>query len=172
MANFAKIGINGKIINVVTLDNKHLLGADGIEREEIGRQYLENIHGWPLWKKTSYNTHSGKHWTFNENNEKVESEDQSKAFRGNYAGIGSIYDEDDDIFWPPKGFKSFIKDYTNFSWKAPIDYPTIKSLTFNGNLVNLNIKWDEDFNRWLADIKEDINITYKWNSIDKTWTTL
>ena len=32
----------------------------------------------------------------------VQNSDQSKAFRGNYAGIGYTWDEDNQIFWPKK----------------------------------------------------------------------
>ena len=92
MAHFAKLGINSKVIGVHVVDNKNLHNADGVEEEEIGRQYLERIHHWPLWKQTSYNTRGNKH----------SSGDNSKAFRGNYAGIGFIYDEDLDIFLPQK----------------------------------------------------------------------
>ena len=54
MAHFAKLGINSKVIGVHVVDNKDLLNGYGVEEEEIGRQYLERIHHWPLWKQTSY----------------------------------------------------------------------------------------------------------------------
>ena len=41
MAHFAKLGANGKIIAVLTLDNKDMLNADGVEDERVGQQYLE-----------------------------------------------------------------------------------------------------------------------------------
>ena len=56
MAHFAKIGINSKVIGVHAVDNKDLLNADGVEDESVGKQFLERIHGWPLWVQTSYNT--------------------------------------------------------------------------------------------------------------------
>ena len=88
MAHFAKIGINSKVIGVHAVDNKDLLNADGVEDESVGKQFLERIHGWPLWAQTSYNTRGGKH--YKEDN--TESDDQSKAFRKNYAGIGWTWD--------------------------------------------------------------------------------
>ena len=42
MAHFAKLGANGKVIQVLTLDNKDMLNADGVEDESVGQQYLEN----------------------------------------------------------------------------------------------------------------------------------
>ena len=50
----------------------------------------------------------------------------SKAFRGNYAGIGLTWDEDDQIFWPKKPYASWVKDTTTASWKSPIgDHPAL-----------------------------------------------
>ena len=59
---------------------------------------MERIHNWPLWKKTSYNTSGGKHLK------------NGTPFRGNYAGIGMIYDEDNDMFLPKKPYASWVID--------------------------------------------------------------
>ena len=93
MAHFAKLGANSKVIQVLTLDNKDMLNADGVEDESVGQQYLEQHNNWPaqMWIQTSYNTRGGKYY----NADGTEG-DQSKALRGNYAGIGMIYDEDND----------------------------------------------------------------------------
>ena len=108
MAHFAKIGLNSKVIGVHAVDNKDLENADGIQEEEIGRQYLERIHNWPLWKQTSYNTVANTHKL------------GGTPLRGNYAGVGYIYDEDNDIFWPPKPFPSWVKNTTTAAWQSPI----------------------------------------------------
>ena len=73
MAHFAKLGANGKVIQVLTLDNKDMLNADGIEDEAVGQQYLERHNNWPaqMWIQTSYNTSGNKH----------NSGDDSKPFR-------------------------------------------------------------------------------------------
>ena len=109
MAHFAKLGSNGKVIAVLTLDNKDMLNADGIEDESVGQQYLQLHNNWPaeMWIQTSYNTRSNKHYDANGN----ESADQSKALRGNYAGIGYEWDEDNNIFWPKKTFCIVGKRY-------------------------------------------------------------
>ena len=101
MAHFAKLGANGKVIQVLTLNNKDMLNADGIEDEAVGQQYLERHNNWPaqMWIQTSYNTSGNKH----------NSGDDSKAFRGNYTGIGYSWDEDTNIFWPKKPYASWIK---------------------------------------------------------------
>ena len=118
MAHFAKLGVNGKVIAVHGLDNDKLLNADGVEDETVGQQELQRIHGWPaaMWIMTSYNTRGGKYY----NADGTEAADQSKAKRGNYAGIGYTYDEDNDIFWPKKPYTSWVKNTTTASWDSPI----------------------------------------------------
>ena len=120
MAHFAKLGANGKIIAVLTLDNKDMLNADGVEDESVGQQYLETHNNWPaqMWIQTSYNTSQNTH----------NSGDNSKAFRGNYAGIGYTWDEDDQIFWPKKPYPSWVKNMTTAQWDSPIgDAPALTS---------------------------------------------
>jgi len=144
MAHFAKLGSNGKVIQVLTLDNKDMLNADGVEDESVGQQYLEQHNNWPaqMWIQTSYNTSSNKH----------KSGDDSKAFRGNYAGNGYIWDEDDQIFWPKKPYASWVKHYESASWKSPIgDAP---ELTDEQKTQN-----DSGSNDWY----------YKWNEDNTTW---
>jgi hypothetical protein len=47
MAHFAKLGANGKVIQVLTLNNGDMLNADGVEDETVGQQYLETHNNWP-----------------------------------------------------------------------------------------------------------------------------
>jgi len=46
------------------------------------------------------------------------------ALRGNYAGVGSIYDAINDVFYSPKPFESWVLDAETFLWNAPIAMPT------------------------------------------------
>ena len=102
MAQFAQIGLNNKVISVVELNDDVLKDSEGVEREDLGVQALTQLSGWALWKRT---------WL-----------DGSQ--RGRYAGKGYIYDEDNDLFFPPKPYDSWIKDIENVIWKAPVEYPT------------------------------------------------
>ena len=110
MAHFAKLGANGKVIQVLTLNNSDMLNADGVEDESVGQQYLETHNNWPaqMWIQTSYNTSGNQH-----NN-------GGTAFRGNYAGIGYEWDEDNQIFWPKKPYASQVKNTTTAGWDSPI----------------------------------------------------
>jgi len=117
MAHFAKLGVNGKVIAVHGLDNDQMLNADSVEDETVGQQRLQQIHGWPaaMWIQTSYNTRGNKYY----NADGTEG-DQSLKLRGNYAGIGYTWDEDNEIFWPKKPFTSWVKNTTTASWDSPI----------------------------------------------------
>ena len=118
MAHYAKLGANNKVIGVHVVNDSDCLNADGIEDEEVGRQFLERILNWPLWKKTSYNTQSNKH----------SSGDDSKALRGNYAGIGYIYDDDNDLFLPKKPHSSWVLNTADARWQSPIgDAPALSA---------------------------------------------
>ena len=131
MAHYAKLGINSKVIAVHVVADKDCKNADGIEYEEVGRQILENIFNWPLWKKTSYNTSRNKHT----------SGDDSKAFRGNYAGIGMIYDEDNNIFITKKPYPSWVLDTATASWESPIGAAPEITEEERGSY---NYEWNED----------------------------
>jgi len=144
MAHFAKLGANGKVIQVLTLDNKDMLNADGVEDETVGQQYLELHNNWPaqMWIQTSYNTSQNTH----------NSGDNSKAFRGNYAGIGYEWDEDNQIFWPKKPYASWVKNTTDARWQSPIgDAPALTAEQEAQNQANTN------------------NWTYNWNESGQSW---
>ena len=111
MAHFAKISEDNKVLQVLTLNNSDTINADGQENEAVGQAYLENHNNWPahLWIQTSYNTRGNKYY----NNDGTEG-DQSKALRGNYAGIGYTWDEDNAIFWPKQPHASWSKNTRDF----------------------------------------------------------
>ena len=134
MAHYAKLGANNKVIAVHVVADKDCKNADNIEDEEVGRQFLERIHNWPLWKKTSYNTAVNTH----------KSGDNSKALRGNYAGIGMSYDEDIDIFIPKKPYASWTLNTSEARWQSPIgDAPDL------GAEVNTHYyEWNEAGQTW------------------------
>ena len=150
MAHFAKLGANGKVIQVLTLDNKDMLNADGIEDEAVGQQYLERHNNWPaqMWIQTSYNTLGNKH----------NSGDDSKAFRGNYAGIGYSWDEDNNMFFAKKPYASWVKNITDARWQSPIgDAPALTAEQQEQNEADTHkwgYSWNEDNQSWdLSDSK-------------------
>ena len=129
MAHFAKIGANSKVISVLTLDNKDMLNADGVEDEAVGQQYLELHNNWPaqMWVQTSYNTQRNQHKL------------GGTPFRGNYAGIGYEWDEDNNIFWPKKPYASWVKNTTSAQWQSPIgDAPALTAEQQSQNEAQTN----------------------------------
>ena len=142
MAHFAKLGSNGKVIQVLTLDNKDMLNADGVEDESVGQQFLEINNNWPaqMWIQTSYNTMNNQHKL------------GGTPFRGNYASIGYEWDEDNNIFWPKKPYASWTKDIATADWISPAGaMPQLtdeqQSQTTAGT-HNWIYNWDEDGQSW------------------------
>ncbi len=131
MAHFAKMDNDNTVLSVVTLDNTQCPD----DNEETGRAYLEKVHGWPNWKRTSYNTHGNSHTA------------GGTPFRGNYAGVGSTYDSVNDVFIPPKPYPSWVLNNSTWIWEPPIAYPSQSdSLSIQG--------WDEDNQSWILTIPE------------------
>jgi len=133
MASFAKIGLNGKVIEVLSVVNEVLHDANGIEQETIGIDFLTKLTGYPIWKQTSYNTHGGVHSS------------GGTPLRKNHASIGYTYDEDRDAFIPPKPFNSFLLNENTCLWNAPVAMPTTvlednQYYSWNESIINWEIK--------------------------------
>ena len=142
MAHFAKLGANSKVIQVLTLNNGDMLNADGVEDESVGQQYLEKHNNWPaqMWIQTSYNTIGGRHLS------------GGTPLRGNYAGIGYTWDEDDQIFWPKKPHTSWVKNNSEARWQSPIgDAPALTAEQISQTTAGTH------------------NWKYEWNEANQSW---
>ena len=127
MASFAKIGLNGKVIEVLSVTNEVLHDANGVEQEKNGIDFLTKLTGWAIWKQTSYNTIRGEHKL------------GGIPFRKNHAGVGFTYDEDRDAFIPPKPrHLSWILNEESCQWEAPVAYPDDEK----------NYAWNEETQQW------------------------
>ena len=158
MAHFAKLGINSKVIGVEVVADADCKNADNIEDETVGIQFLENIHGWPLWKQTSYNTAANVHAL------------GGTPFRKNYAGIGHTYDEDRDAFIPPKPHASWVVNETTCVWEAPVTYPSVT--TYGDPAKPYEISWDETNTRWICKDSEDPINNFRWDVSSSAWVAL
>jgi len=142
MAHFAKISETNEVLTVLTLNNNNMLNADGVENESVGQQFLENSQSWPahLWIQTSYNTYQNQH------------KKGGTPFRGNYAGIGYTWDQDNQLIFPEKPYNSWVKNLATASWESPIgDAPTLTQEQQNQNTAGTH-SWD-----------------YNWNEETTTW---
>ena len=130
MASFAKIGLNSKVIEVLSVHNDVLKDSNGAEQEAIGVDFLTKLTGWAVWKQTSYNTFANTH----------NSGDNSKALRKNFASIGFEYDEVRDAFKPPKPYPSWTLDEGTCQWDPPVAFPDDgKAYVWNEDTTS----WDE-----------------------------
>jgi hypothetical protein len=126
MASFAKIGLNNKVIEVLSVHNNELLDSNGVEQEVNGIDFLTKLTGWAIWKQTSYNTNGGIHKL------------GGTPLRKNHAGVGYKYDEDRDAFILPKPFDSWTLNEETCIWEAPVAYPD------DGK----NYVWSEETQQW------------------------
>ena len=135
MSHFAKLENN--VVVFVTVGRQE---DDGLEAELTARTG-------DVYKQTSYNTRGGVHYTTDEEGNRVPSEDQTKALRFNYAGIGYTFDPDrgtDGAFIPPKPFDSWVLDESTCLWTAPLPYPEDgATYTWNEELFAWELVTDE-----------------------------
>jgi hypothetical protein len=127
MGHFAKVS-NGIVTRVI------------VAEADFFNNFVDDSPG--QWIQTSYNTRGGVHYQPNANEP---SEDQSKALRKNYAGIGYTYDSTRDAFIPPQPFNSWTLNEDTCLWDSPVPYPA------DGKLY----KWNEELVNWEEVIIEE-----------------
>jgi len=123
MASFAKIGLNNKVIEILSVNNEVLHDSNGVEQENIGVNFLTQSTGWAVWKQTSYNGN----------------------IRKNFAGVGMTYDEDRDAFIPPKPFNSWVLNETTCRWDPPVERPELTQEQIDNNNY---YRWNEENQTW------------------------
>jgi hypothetical protein len=145
MAHFAKLDENNVVLSVHSVSNEHLM-KNGEENEEVGINFLKNVHGWENWKQTSYHTRRGRYL----NNDGSVASDQSKMLRYNYAIPGATYDSARDAFILPRPenddgvvFNSWTINETTCDWEAPIPEPSSQT-----NGVDDFYHWNEGTQSW------------------------
>jgi len=127
MAHFAKLDSDNKVIEIHVLNNEVITDDDGVEQEQLGIDFLSNLHGVEGWKQTSFNGN----------------------FRKNYAGKGGTYDSARDAFLKPQPFPSWILDEDTCIWEPPTAEPADAGV--DGKLY----AWNEDTQVWEEPIKDN-----------------
>jgi hypothetical protein len=119
MSHFAKVH-DGVVVQVIVAEqdfiNSGLVGSP----EE--------------WVQTSYNTRGGVHYDQNGQ------PDDGVALRGNYAGVGYIYDATNDVFYKQQPYLSWTLNKTTWTWEPPVTYP----------IDGQEYKWDENTLSWIV----------------------
>jgi len=124
MSHFAKV-LDGKVIQVI------------VAEQDFFDTFVDSSPG--QWIQTSYNTRGGIHYGPDGD------PDNGEALRGNYAGIDYIYDQSNDVFYPPQPYPSWTLNQTTWLWEAPVTYPD------DGKLY----RWDEAQTSWvLIEVQE------------------
>jgi hypothetical protein len=122
MSHFAKVE-NGTVTQVIVAEQ------DFINTGAVGEP--------SSWIQTSYNTRGNVHYGQDGN------PDGGQALRGNYAGIGYIYDSQNDVFYPAQPYPSWtISATTNWIWTAPVAMPEPVEGSYWA--------WDEDTTNWVS----------------------
>lgn len=99
MAHFAKISDDGTVLEVIVVGNEVLLDNDGVEQEQLGKDFCQELFG-GIWVQTSYNNN----------------------FRKRFAFLGGKYDSTNNVFLFPQPFPSWTLD-SNYEWQPPVSYP-------------------------------------------------
>ena len=132
MAHYAFLDEN----NIVT---EVIVGVDESDTSDLPEGFAD----WEEWytdfrgqtcKRTSYNTNGNVH------------DNNGTPYRGNFAGKGFIYDQENDVFYPPAPFPSWTLN-ANWVWEAPVVYPTITE-------PGTTYEWNEETQSW--DLVEQI----------------
>jgi hypothetical protein len=111
MSHFAKV-LDGKVIQVI------------VAELEFFDAFVDTSPG--AWIQTSYNTQGNQHLL------------GGTPLRGNYAGLGYIYDAGNDVFYTPQPYMSWILNTATWLWEAPIAMPV------DGKIY----QWDETLLNW------------------------
>ena len=119
MSHFAKV-LDGKVTQVI------------VAEPEFFTTFVDSTPG--QWIQTSYNTRGNIHYAPNSN-----TPDGGVALRGNYAGIGYIYDAKNDVFYQPQPYASWTLNHTTWLWEPPTPYPTDDKI----------YRWDEPTTSWV-----------------------
>jgi hypothetical protein len=126
MAHFAELDKDNFVINVIVVNNSDTLDEHGNESEAVGIAFCKKLFGeHTKWVQTSYNNN----------------------FRGRYAGIGSVYNQRDNVFSEPKPYSSWTYNFQNQTWEAPVPKPEIP----NGYICF----WSDENKDWMLVIEQD-----------------
>lgn len=120
MAHFAEIDDNNVVLRVLVVDN---------EQEHRGQEFLADELGLGgRWIQTSYNAN----------------------FRKMFAGVGYTYNEELDVFLPPKPYESWILNKELEQWEPTIGMPEY--------IEGKAALWNEETQTWDREDFPNINL--------------
>ncbi len=134
MGHWAKIDDNNIVQEVLVIKEEELNSGNWGDKSK--------------WIKTSYNTAFGKHYKPKEHQDFIDKSDTpEKSLRFRFAGIGMIYDADNDVFYEqkPADNPSFVLNKTLWIWEAPEAEP---ELTTQQKINQCQYNWNESSKKW------------------------
>jgi hypothetical protein len=130
MANFAKIGLNNEVLNVIVINNLETMTEDGILDENIGIEKLKNTTGHETWLLCGKNLNG-------------------EIIRKNVPGIGWFYSQEYDGFYQPRPLdmnglicNSWTLNESTLTWEPPITKPD-NYFKYENNIHEISFSWDE-----------------------------
>lgn len=112
LSHFAKI-VDGIVVEVIVAE----------------QDFIDKLEDSDSWIQTSYNTYGNVN------------DITGNPIRGNYAGLGHIYDEINDVFYKPKPYASWILNEDTWLWEAPIPKPDETAHSWNEETQ----EWEKSF---------------------------
>jgi hypothetical protein len=111
MAHYAQLDDDNTVLDVMKISDDY---------EDCGEDYINNVCMIPgRWIKTSYNG----------------------TIRGSFAGVGFSYNEELDVFLPPKPYESWVINTELKCWESPVERPEISNTEA--------AIWDETNQQWI-----------------------
>ena len=134
MAHFARV-VDGIVTRVHVLANDVITDADGVEQEELGKQFLAELHGYNVEElvQASYNN----------------------SFRNRFPGNGYEYHADKDAFIMPSQYASWVLNEETLEYEAPVPCPGNPNTDYLWNEATLswdflgNFVEDEETGEWI-----------------------
>lgn len=111
MSHFAKV-LDGKVVQVIVAES------------DFFNTFIDSSAG--EWIQTSYNTYGNQH-------------PEGRPLRGNYAGLGFIYDREKDVFYAPQPYPSWTLNQSTWLWESPTPMPQ----------DDKQYRWDESTTGWV-----------------------
>ena len=118
MSHFSKV-LNGVVVSVI------------VAEKEFFDTFIDSSPG--EWIQTSYNTRGNVHYG------QDGQPDGGIALRGNFAGIGYVYDRKNDVFYGSQPYPSWTLNKSTWLWEPPVPMPT------DGKFYD----WNEETQSWV-----------------------
>jgi hypothetical protein len=149
MAHYAFIDENNIVVEVIK--GKDEQDEALLDEGETWEEHYAAFRDGLTCKRTSYNTHRNEH------------SNEGTPYRGNFAGVGFSYDEENDMFLHPKIHQSWVLDVDTAGWKPPVDYPSDINQEMDISLPIKNYDWNEETVSW------DVSGVFNYNSETEIW---